>query len=281
MLHFEGITPLDLPWAPKALGDYEQACAACEQRVRVTTDRQLQQILGTLIYDKRKQGHHGRCLAAPLASLGLEKGMRLEPSVDCPDVGQLESLCGNLPMGGVELVFWNTAAETLTRHRNPLLGQRTQLGPQELSIDELHTMHLGAFQAYIATVFWQLLLGDAYEVGEGLAEDAKIEQGVVRLRFELFQWYRQEKDAHPDRPIYVLQDFSRHLLNPKDKGSQEAKAAENGTLFFCCCLGGREAQGQAVWRHFAFSCWAGTPGVYAHHSALSSAAFGCRSTGAD
>jgi hypothetical protein len=96
----------------------------------------------------------------------------------------------------------------------------------------MHTLHLGVFQAYAATVFWQMLDTDVYHQGHGLPEDAVIEHGVCRLRFELEQWYKKEARDHPDRPLYVLQDFGRHLLSSKDKGMLGAKGAESGTLLY-------------------------------------------------
>jgi len=227
-----GVSPLELPWRPKALTDYESACAACETRITITSDVQLRLLISKLSYEKRRQGKHGRSLTEDLPSLALRKGMRLEPSTALPDIGGLESVLGCIPPEGLELVFWNSAAESLTRHRNPLFGARTGLGPQDLSIDEMHTMHLGVFQTFAATVFWQMLENDVYDLGQGLSEDATIEHGVTRLRFDLEQWYQKQSREHPERPLYILQDFGRHLLSSKDKGSLGAKGAESGTLLF-------------------------------------------------
>ena len=94
-------------------------------------------------------------------------------------------------------------------------------------------MRLGVFQAYAATVLWQMLDNDVYHQGHGLLpEGAVIEHGVCRLRFALEGWYKKEAREHPDWPLYMLQDFGRHLLGSKDKGALGAKAAESGTLCF-------------------------------------------------
>ena len=51
---------------------------------------------------------------------------------------------------------WNTSAETLDRHRNPLFG--IDLRPEYLLPDEFDTMHLGVFQLFVHTVPRDLII---------------------------------------------------------------------------------------------------------------------------
>ena len=118
------------------------------------------------------------------------------------DVDSLECYLGSLPPGGLELVFWSTAPQGFTRHRDPIFGAKTGLGPQDLCIDEMHTMHLGVFQAYAATVSWQMLRNDVYHRCHGLPEGAVIEHGVCRLRFELDGGIRRPENMQTGPCIY-------------------------------------------------------------------------------
>ena len=51
-------------------------------------------------------------------------------------------------------MFWNTIAETLTKHRNPLMtGFHIGLR-RTLTVDALHTLYLGVFNACCVHVAW-------------------------------------------------------------------------------------------------------------------------------
>ena len=206
MRQHAGSSPLALPWRPKTAEDYEGACQACEQRVVVTSAAQLERLAGTLMYDKRlKTGSHGRCLARHFPELGLRKGMRLEPSETCPDVGNVEHL--NVPHAGLPLVFWDRSRETIARHRNPLFSRTLGLTIESLVADEMHTVFLGPMQDAVLAVFWRCIDANVYAVGAPLAWDVQVQLTVGRLRRELFEWYRAERQQHPEKPLYELQDL--------------------------------------------------------------------------
>jgi hypothetical protein len=226
-----GISLLLTPWVEKTFADYDAACSRCEHRVQVQTVSQLRRLLAVLIYDKRKTGG-GRTLIADFPELHLEKGWRLAPAADLPDVGLLDCRCNNFPQGGFSLLFWDPKEQSLTKHRNPLFCPMTLLGPQQLCPDELHTMHLGVFHSYILKVMWLLIERDVWNAARGLAEHAATETCVLRLRNDLYQWYRSQAQANPLRPIYQLQDFGRHSIGSKTKPILRAKAAESGSLLY-------------------------------------------------
>ena len=90
-----------------------------------------------------------------------------------------------MPPGGVEVMFWDTRAETFARRRNPLLlSPYTSLSVSELVADELHTMHLGVFQDFVLTCFWSVLLKDCFDVG-GASENETVQRGFTFLATEL------------------------------------------------------------------------------------------------
>ena len=69
---------------------YLRDCEKAEIIIRVGHD-DLQEILGTLEYDKRKGGLKGRCLISDLPRFGLKRGDRLEPAAPYWDIGAVDS----------------------------------------------------------------------------------------------------------------------------------------------------------------------------------------------
>eukprot|EP00969_Alexandrium_andersonii_P219717 9704042-Alexandrium_andersonii.AAC.1 len=166
---------------------YNDACDAAEKRLHISTTRDLQRLIGTLEYDKRERGARGRALVKD--TFGLKRGDRLEPSPSCPDTGAgLDEMV--VPDGGLDLVFWRTADQTMCVHRCPLFGPHTMLGPELLLVDEMHCLHLGVFATFILTVLWDLISANAFEAGQCHNEEALAQQSALRLRYELFSWYK-------------------------------------------------------------------------------------------
>ena len=93
----------------------------------------------TLFYDKRKNGIRGRCLRSDLELLRLQKGDRLEPSAECPDIGAGFDSMQRFP---VTLTFWRKRAQTWVLHRNPLF-RGTGIGVRLFMVNSLHTINLG------------------------------------------------------------------------------------------------------------------------------------------
>ena len=128
---------LALPWRVNLDAEYEAACLRCEIRIPLTEDsRALILAPGVLTFDKRKDGSHGRALSAPIPSLGLRSGDRLEPSPELPDVAMLETL--QLPS---TVVLWRLANDTSRRHRCPLWDDAIGLSPHRtIALDLLHSL---------------------------------------------------------------------------------------------------------------------------------------------
>ena len=223
----DGVTPTSLPWGLKSFGDYERECEAHEVSVVLESASDLHLVLGALAYDKKKTGPCGRALQRDLPSLHLLRFDRLEPTPALTDVSKLDAVT----VFPFRVVFWRAPRNSgWTRHRNPLFSRRTHVGPELICVDELHTMYLGVFQAYVLAVLWQLLENDAWAVGEGLTEEAALATSALRLRSELFAWYSAEERRAPSQAVYKLNDFTLSTLGSKRKPLLHAKAAESGTL---------------------------------------------------
>jgi hypothetical protein len=221
-----GLSVLDSPWESMDMTKIEQACSACEITVVVSNAYELSLIAGNLHYDRRRAGSHGRALTCDLFRFGLQKGDRLEPSATVPDIGAVDTR-GDFPF---ELVFWRCSMETIVKHRCPIFSRRSWILPDIICVDELHTMHLGIFQDYILAVVWQAFDADVWQCRGHLPDDAYFAQAALRLRAELFKWYREERIRNPTQPLHQLGDLQLQMLGTREHKQLHAKAAESGTL---------------------------------------------------
>jgi hypothetical protein len=212
------------PCREKSADDYEEACRSCERFVTVADRRQQAVLSGLLFYDKRKGiGGRGRCLRSDYEPLHLLQGDRLEPCTEMQDTSVFESL-----VPPFRALFWRPANETLVRHRCPLflvLGA-TLLA---LSIDVLHTLHLGVYKAFCMAGIWACIRQDVWNINAPTM-DVRIMQCCQRLRQDLFEWYRQKAHESPDEPLYRISDLTTTMIGTNRKPCLATKAAETGTL---------------------------------------------------
>ena len=129
-----GNTAEALRWELNERHDYTDACVRCTKDIPVMNDHVRDHIVDRLVYDKRPDGHRGRCLHESIPTLGLAAGDRLEPSQTLPDIG------GAADVGTpTVLTFWRDPSGSLCRRRNPLLLTELGLGPEEaITVDMLH-----------------------------------------------------------------------------------------------------------------------------------------------
>ena len=91
LLRLAGLSPLSVPCPPKTLGQYLQACAACETRARVATRHAQLDMRAALDCDKRKKdGSHGRAVLLDFPTIGVDKQDRLEPSLTLMNVADFD-----------------------------------------------------------------------------------------------------------------------------------------------------------------------------------------------
>ena len=77
--------------------------------------------------------------------------------------------------------------------------------------------------------FWQLIDVNAWDVGQGLTQEALVATSVLRLRAELFAWYRAEKQRRPAHLVHELRDLTPSMLGTRHCQVLHAKAAHNVT----------------------------------------------------
>ena len=171
----------------------------------IRSNRHLQLLLGSLVYDKRRNGAAGRVVSQDVPELGVRKGWRLEANEACPDPGQLDHL--SVPPGGLRLLLWGTKVQTMAKHRNPIFARSLGVTPERLCTDELHALHLGVFQVYILEVLWRMVEANVYAV-PATDQETLLELTCLRIKVELDQWYGREQMAKPDVPVHRLPDFS-------------------------------------------------------------------------
>ena len=134
--------------ARKELDHYLRACERCEVQVELDRPKQVQ-VRAALLYDKRKQGAHGRAVQVDIPELGLAKHDRVEPAPSMLDIASLDDAATPCLA-----TFWRTQQETLTRHRNPLFSAATGMSPQSLGLDWMHVLSLGVFRVLLMNLVW-------------------------------------------------------------------------------------------------------------------------------
>ena len=214
-----GNGPTGLRWNLNDEQDYYDACDRCEHVILLTDGSRCTILAAGLRYDKRKNGVHGRCLRSDAPTLGLRAEDRLEPTVALPDVGAFETA-----PTGITIVFWRSADETLTKHRNPIFDRELGLSPQRcLTIDTLHSINLGIMKVWAKRAIWYLILSRVYgDVGTS-EEMLQLNLMVLRSRLKEFQ------AANPKHTR--LHDLTPKMIGKVDDTAFKPKGAETWTLF--------------------------------------------------
>ena len=121
-----GHTCLALAWPENGETAHSDACTRCEHPVVVTPHNHSLILDAGLRYSKRVSDYTmcGRLLDRDVPELGLRRDDRLKPCQGLPDIGELENIDTSV---GTTVIFWRPSNDTLCRHRNPLLGDRTGL----------------------------------------------------------------------------------------------------------------------------------------------------------
>eukprot|EP00969_Alexandrium_andersonii_P083958 3704065-Alexandrium_andersonii.AAC.1 len=76
MYDTNGFSTTGFPFRLTEVADYEAACARCEHTVVLASEHDHQRVLRSLVWDKRRQGSHGRAVNKDFADLGIKKGDR-------------------------------------------------------------------------------------------------------------------------------------------------------------------------------------------------------------
>lgn len=228
---YTGVSAVTFPHRENTDNDYDVAAARCEVRVRLTK-AQHKRMIGLLAYDKRPSGNAGIALLADFPEQGLRTGDRLEPTDSFPDVGGIFKWT-QFPL---DLVFWRRSEETLVLHRNPLWN--SELGvtaARTLTVDLMHTMHLGVFQSWAKVVVWMVLDSPAWVPSRGSAEE-HARMSVRCMRGELDQWYKDRHAANPVEGLTRVHDLTIKMFGSRTEPKIAMSASETwGFLLFLLC----------------------------------------------
>ena len=227
LYNHDGFGPASMPFRSNMPGDYEAACRGCE--VLIVLDGHWHKVvLEHLAYDKRPQGSHGRALLQAIPELGLARDDRLEPSEALTDVGDFDSIT-TFP---IPVVFWRPAAESMTRHRNPIFDPRFGVWPSRaMTVDALHALYLGVMKQFCCTAVWFLLSNSLW--GQVGTTEESLSIAVLALRHSLMVWYRQRHQQHPTERLTRVGSLTRKMLGEPGDRHLKTKGAETwGILLF-------------------------------------------------
>lgn len=223
MYDVTGISLEQLTWSINEEQDYYEACDRCEIKATLRNKRDADEIEQFLRYDKREHGCRGRGLVRDLRINNVEllKDDRLEPSESLMDIGCLDQIV-NFP---VVVIFWRMSAETLTRHRNPLLDRAIGITPKRtLTVDVLHAFFLGILNIWCRISIWQLISSGSYgDVGN---QGENVRMAVLVIRAALLNWYRQYEQDHPGETLTRVADLTPKMLGTQNDPKMKTKGAE-------------------------------------------------------
>ena len=185
-------------------------------------------ILG-LRYDKRDAGSKGLRLLHDVhwdGRMQLQADDRLEPSLHFPDVGKIFDV-KSFP---VLVTFWRPSRETMSRHRNPLFGIHGVTPERALTVDIMHSIHLGVMLAFCKTLIWRMLLAGTWGLGATQEETAEI--GSQILRSDLDAWYKNRHRQFPDERLTRVMLTAKKLGKPSDPQLKTKAAQTYGVLLY-------------------------------------------------
>eukprot|EP00959_Pyramimonas_sp_CCMP1952_P262630 5491707-Pyramimonas_sp.AAC.1 len=194
MFDFDGVPVHGHSWGTHDLDWFDKACSACEVTVDVVDEDARTRIIeqGGLHFDKRKK-KCGFVLARAVVSLGLQQNDRLEPGLGLPNIAHFSE--APLPL---RVTFWRCHWDRKGRlidralHRNPVFSPQVGITPLNLHIDALHTVYLGVYSKYVASVIWAAVDCNLFSVTGG--SDTVLELTTRRIFSDMSSfWALQPK----------------------------------------------------------------------------------------
>ena len=231
LFEVSGISAHHLEWHLNTDEEYDAACSRCEVWVEIT-EALRREILPLLAYDRRRNGANGRALyrvTDTLSAIGLRAGDRLEPCETLRDVGLFETMA--LP---ARVLFWRQLAESICRHRCPLLDPNIGItAVKSVALDLLHTLYLGPLLAVSRHSLWLLIDAGIWGALE-MTDHERISAAVFGRRGELMAFYSEWERNHPDESLTRLSDLRPKMLGTREHKRLKVKAAESyGLAHFC------------------------------------------------
>ena len=118
-------------------------------------------------------------------------------------------------------------------HRCPLMDPALGITPnRSICFDLLHTLYLGPMQSWCRHVIWVLLLGGIWGILETTISEQVI-TGILRLRSELFSWYKERAKLFPMENLTRVADLTPKMVGTAAEPKIKTKAMETfGMLLF-------------------------------------------------
>ena len=227
---YVGIGPSNSgPFRENEDADYDLACGACETTIVLEFSDHKKICEVGLAYDKRSNGSHGLALLGDVAldvGVRLCVGDRLEPSKSLPDVNAFLDLA----VFPRQVTFWRPAAETLSRHRNPLFQIVGVTPPRSLTVDWMHSLNLGVLLQFTKEALWFCIDNGVW--GQDGTIDEIVEKATQLIRFDLRAWYKQRHKMFPSEGL-TRANLTQKMLGDNSNRCCKTKAAEtHGVCIF-------------------------------------------------
>ena len=209
--------------------EYENTCRDSEIIIAVTSKELQEEIKFALLDDAKAKG---RVVSKdiPTSIPKLLKGDRIEPSAERPDTHAIDVVAD--PWRPFILKFWRIRhkKKVITHHRNPIISRFLNIGYQTFSIDVLHCLHLGVFQAWHTRVLRLLFAMDAFATRQ-TRKDEHLMCCALELMARLKAWYPKyekslKREAH--RGVTRINVITGKMLGAGKKENKiiKFKAAE-------------------------------------------------------
>ena len=153
--------------------------------------------------------------------------MRLEPS---PFLENVDDIC-SVNVFPRPVLFWNRNMESLSRHRNPIFDKPNVPGSLgitavgSITIDSLHCLYLGVFNAFACVILWLLILSGSWTSSHGTADEI-IEACLMVFRNRLRAWYAARKRLRPQETITEVSEITKKMLGDPSSKKLPFKGAE-------------------------------------------------------
>jgi hypothetical protein len=218
---------VSFPHRLNTAADFDDAAQRCEKEV-VLTEELYREMRNLLRYDKRKDGSFGLALERDVPSVSLRKGDRLEPTMSFPDV----AVWFRLAEFPITLIFWRLTQQSLVFHRNPIWNASLGFTPDVcLTVDILHTLHLGVFAHWCKQAIWMLMdHSTVFAAPTAQTHDEQVRLKVGNMRNALDRFRKDYNAANPGSKLNEVSDITVKMIGTRQSPKLKVGGAETWTI---------------------------------------------------
>ena len=122
------------------------------------------------------------------------------------------------------VTFWRRSEESLSRHRNPLVWEATELTTKHsITTDTLHCFYLGVLKVWCAQVVWALL--DAGDYGQVGTAEERVASAVLAVRASSLCFYKLHRQELPSEELTHLADLTTNIIGTRASTQLKTKGA--------------------------------------------------------